>query len=510
MYLEQNELRKILQNNHDNFTYQSQNEKLRHCCCTGHRTPRSRTPKMQSSMITPEPVIVDEVLTRSEKDPLSSSSKSGPKLCKEMLEDLILKGFKCCKCMDETDGELENGSSLDDSTNSMENKFKPVNGFIYSTDDLHNDTVEKGREIDVHSRNSSHSTNSKHSRTNSRNSTLETESGIEVTGSDFHSSVATHFDQRYSQDRAGYEEKKKDVGLRPARNAERNDYNGGMIDENKGSMKDISDSCAGGNDNPMLNKNVTSADNDEQVNEKSFNETGDVISKDPVEMKQSSETANDMVDNGRVNCTVTLDTERLNKNVDESSDACEEKHSKELKENSTDVLKQSKKQCMSELNDNLDKTGDVSVQSKEQMSPGTHDILKDDVEAISNISPGNDAEKVDEMRHNLGSDEHYQLSSSEDSYRTPDEILRTYDNSEESSETNDVDDMNDAVDGTQGGIHAVLDQTQGGVVHVRKEDVPSLASDDEGECSKDEKRQKECCEVSRRKNIPEFLNFTLI
>ncbi len=264
-------------------------------------------------------------------------------------------------------------------------------------------------------------------------------------------------------------------------------------------------------DNHMLNKNVTSADNDEQVNEKSFNETGDVIiSKDPVEMKQPSETANDMVDDGRVNCTVTLDTERLNKNVDESSDACEEKHSKELKENSTDVPKQSKKQCMSELNDNLDKTGDVSVQSKEQMSPGTHGILKDDVEAISNISPGNDAEKVDEMRHNLGSDEHYQLSSSEDSYRTPDEILRTYDSSEESSETNDVNDMNDAVDGTQGGIHAVLDQTQGGVVHVRKEDVPSLASDDEGECSKDEKRQKECCEVSRRKNIPEFLNFTLI
>jgi hypothetical protein len=150
---------------------------------------------------------------------------------------------------------------------------------------------------------------------------------------------------------------------------------------------------------------------------------------------------------------------------------------------------------MSELNDNL--TGDVSVQSKEQMSPGTHDILKDDEEAISNISPGNDAEKVDEMQHNLGSDEHYQLSSSEDSYRTPDEILRTYD-SEESSETNDVDDMNDAVDGRQGGVHAVLDQTQVGVVHVLKEDVPSLASDDEGGCSKDEKRQKECCEVSRR------------
>jgi hypothetical protein len=134
---------------------------------------------------------------------------------------------------------------------------------------------------------------------------------------------------------------------------------------------------------------------------------------------------------------------------------------------------------------------------------------------------------MDEMPHKLhnrnldvGSDEQYQLSSSEDSYRTPDEILDTYDSSEESNGANRVNNMDINAeltgrqagveaprDQTQGGVEAPCDQNQGGVVHVRQpveKDVESLGSIDEGECSKDEKqnkRHKTCCEVSHRENI---------
>ncbi|CAB3987494.1 Hypothetical predicted protein [Paramuricea clavata] len=553
VYLKRCDLREILANNHDNSPYQSQSETLlsHHCCCSEHRVPRSRTPRLQRCIITPEPkaiIKVDEVLTRSEKDPLSSSGNSGPKLCKAMLEDLILKGFRCCKCIDETDGELENGSSFGNSIEEvMEDKCKPKNGFIYSTDDVRYNDLEEGRE--VRSRNSEHSGNSEHSRTNSQNSILETESGIEVTGSDFHSSAATHFDQRCASFRdrhtgyqeesqyfgkqgmggcglsaktgqvkpGGYVERGKDFGLASTRNGERSDYNG-IVDENEKSMKDVIDSRETENkgsmqakyDN-MLNKNVrmTSGDHDkisEQVNEKYFAQTGDVVCEGVVEKKQLSE----LSDNAANNCAVGKYTKQLNEN--QISDACEEKHAQGSKENCTDLVKESTKQCISDhqLNCNVDKSCEISVEkhSEEQREMSEHATVGVDTRDLLNVE--NDARKAEEMPHKLhnrnldvGSDEQYQLSSSEDSYRTPDEILDTYDSSEESNGANGVNnmDINAELSESQVGVETPLDQTQGGVVHVRQpveKDVESLGSIDEGECSKDEKqnkRHKKCCEV---------------
>jgi hypothetical protein len=234
-----------------------------------------------------------------------------------------------------------------------------------------------------------------------------------------------------------------------------------------------------------------------------------------------------MSDNVANNCAVGKYTKQLNEN--QISDACEEKHAQGPKENCTDLVKESTKHCISDhqLNHNVDKSCEISVEkhSEEQREMCDHATVGVDTRDLLNVE--NDARKMDEMPHKLhnrnlgvGSDEQYQLSSSEDSYRTPDEILDTYDSSEESNGANGMNNMDINAeltgrqggveaprDQTQGGVEATCDQNQGGVVHVRQpveKDVESLGSIDEGECSKDEKqnkRHKTCCEVSHRENI---------
>lgn len=99
----------------------------------------------------------------SEKDPLSLSGMTGSKICKAMLEKQILKGFQCCKCADETEGEFTStfeGSSLNES----------IPEKVY-------DANEVSRNSPVHSQ-----------------SFLE--SGIKVTDRDLNSSTATHVNHR--------------------------------------------------------------------------------------------------------------------------------------------------------------------------------------------------------------------------------------------------------------------------------------------------------------------------
>ena len=533
MYLKQNDLRHILQNNHDNSPYQSQNEAslARHCCCTGNKTPRSRTPRMPPCFVAPEPVIkVEEVYTRSEKDPLSSSSNSGTKLCKAMLEDLILKGFRCCKCIDETDGEFDDMSSCDKGSDGvyMQDTCKPKNGFIYSTHGVHYSDTEESKQVDANSRNSE---SSEHLRNNSRNS-LEVESGIEVSESDFHSSAATHFDQRcagvkdrhpaFQKDSQNFEENfgkqikgsdqfKAGDDLATIRNGESRRIcveSSGICVESKEVAKDVDALCEekdklslhGQDDDHMLNKSVTAGVNDKiikLVNE--MDETKSVLSEDVVETKPVNELSDGAVDNEGVDCTVSVDAKEVDENLDKISEEV----------NNTDAVKESIKEWKSD-NLSVDKSCDISVHSEPQHETpyhsdyqlsDSHDIHNDDV--VFNISPKNDNEK---KNHEIRADESYQLSSSEDSYRTPDELLGTYGSSQESSHMNGLErvDVNSSVDGCQGGEDAVLNQNQGGVVHECKEekDDGTLGSNDERESSKDKKQsQKKCCEVSFVQNI---------
>ena len=552
VYLKENDLRHILQNNHDNSPYQSQSEASlsRRCCCTGNRTARSRTPRMPPCFVPPEPVIkVEEVFTRSEKDPLSSSSNSGTKLCKAMLEDLILKGFRCCKCIDETDGEFDDMSSCEKSSDHvyMQDTCQPKNGFIYSTDGVHYNDTKESKEVDANSRNSE---SSEHSRNNCRNS-LEAESGIEVSESDFHNSAATHFDQRcagfkdrhpaFQKDSQNFVENfekrikesdqiKAGDDLATTRDGESSEVcvesseisgesrgicvesrgisgeSRGISGESKDLMKDVDGLCEEKvkDDDHLLNESVIAGVNDKFIKDiNEADETKNLLSEDVVETNQQSKASDRTVDNGGVDFTVSVGTREVNENFDKISGAPGEKHARQV--NDTDAVKESLKQWKSD-NPSVDKCCDISIHSELQhktpyhldyhLSDSNH-IHNDDV--VFNISPEDDTEKLDDMPHHLfnknleiGADEPYQLSSSDDSYRTPDELLGTYGSSQESSH------MNGDVDGCQGSEDAVLNQNQGGDVHECKEekDGGRLGSNDEGESSKDKKQsQKKCCEV---------------
>ena len=504
VYLKPNDLRQILQNNQDNSPYQSQSEtsSLPRCCCSGNgtpgsRTPRSKTPRMPS-FVTPEPVIkVDEVFIPSEKDPFSSSSNSGPKLCKAMLEDLILKGFKCCKCIDETDGEFDNGSSFENSSDGegVQESCKARNGFIYSTDGIrYNAETEENREVDAHSRNNSlHSRNLEHVRNNFQNSSLEPESGIEVTGSDFHSSAATHFDQHascfkdhhpsfqkdsqnsnehFKKKMAGSDGIKVGSGFATRENREVS----GMSGEVEGLMKNSL--CEEKNKDHMLNGGI-----DKHVKNMSEDKIETIMSEDVSKMNQPNETNS---------------TSKEDENSDKMSDVSSGKVTQHV--NGADALNKSSKQLW-----HSDKQ-QQEISHHEHSAP--RGIFNGDV--ISDISPEDDAETLDEMPHHLynknleiPADEQYQLSSSEDSYRTPDELLGTYDSSEESSQIAPTG-VSTVVDGHQEGVDAMLDLTQD-VIHMCKgdKDAGSLGSNDEGECSKEKdenERQKKCCEVSLKQN----------
>ena len=462
VYLKKNDLKEVLEHNLENSPYQSQSDTLssRDCCCAEHRAPRSRTPRIQPCRSAPErtPVAtIDEVFPRSEKDPFSSSGNSGPRLCKAMLEDLLLKGFKCCKCVDETDGELENGSSCDSSVASecIEKSAKPKNGFIYTTDDVLCNDIEQGREMRTHSRNSLHSRNSENSR---NDSTLGPESGIEVTGSDFQSSAATHIDQRgisfghvgspeFSQNFQGNQEageceqclengqvKIRDdggkvFGSETAGKIYRNDFNE-IDDRNKESKKGVPNYCEMENESAkeinhasdireknILSKNVTSGDYDKIAKETSDkstdqtrNEITDSIAESQCERRHI--TSDDINENFSA-----LITKHVDGNLDDISFNGE--NSTELEGNYTDFvkvgLKEESQMFDSQLNRNVNlDCNNSSKHSEERREPSdcnessgivitdADDVPDDNVDTALNGSLSeNNFEKLSEMPNKL-------------------------------------------------------------------------------------------------------------
>ena len=169
-------------------------------------------------------------MAASERDPLNSSSRheseNGATLCKAMFEDLIFKGLKCCKCVGDLEGELgegpEEGSLCENS----------LDGIVWKKDsDIENGNVDHvpgaisenlphqnemvfERAGDVGERTES---TLDERMTHSRQSgvTLEEESGIDVTGSDFQSSTATPFEQISVCSREGHQQVKWDRSQRP-------------------------------------------------------------------------------------------------------------------------------------------------------------------------------------------------------------------------------------------------------------------------------------------------------
>ena len=571
VYLKKSDLKEVLEYNHVNSPYQSQTDTLssRDCCCAEHGTPRSRTPRMQPCRITPDRIPtakVGEFFPQSEKDPFSSSGDSAPRLCKAMLEDLLLKGFTCCKCIDETDGELENGSSCDNSIASecVEKSSKPKNGFIYPTED-----IEQAREMGAHSRNSSHSRNSENSRNNSRNSTVGPESGIEVTGSDFHSSAATHIDQRCTSFKNGHvesgESSRNFQGKQEVEKCER-DFETSQVkitdDEERmsktprkigsdaeivnkiaESIKVVNNFCEGENKSEkevnyateiyksdILSKNVTSGDYEEidkQADAKSFDETGNERGNIPAEVQHEIRRKTSV----QVDANYSVErTEYGDENVD--GILPERELAKELKEENNDSeMKQGNQMCDNQLYHNVQLSCVAPPENyKEQREPPNcsdlspnigicaDDLPNDNLDTISNSSPSDKVGKFDKMPRKLhnrnlevayGLSKPSQYSSSEDSYRTADDVMDTSDSSEGSSEIDGVDslDIKFLLDGGQGAGDSVLHEIDGDIMHVCKleKDFGSPESTDEDchEGGKDEKRRKKCCAVS------EFLNCVL-
>ena len=474
MYLTRNDLAQILVNN-ENSPYQSQAEEPFRCCCSGlktprSRTPRSRTPRMQISKVVtnkPQPQVD---LTLSEKDPLCSLDNSSSKLCKGMLEDLLLKGFKCCKCIDETDGELEDGSSFDDESVSEceEDMIKQDNCLMHSTEDRNCNDIEEAKEEP--SRNSPDSSHFQPSVGNSWNSAVDAESGIEVTGSDFHSSAATNLDHQSasfsyvkyegkSRNVAGYrekEEQEKTVNHLEGRNdigVERNElaYAG----------KDPTKHC------PTFNNEILNGDYD------------------VINLRQNEQEVEDNPshDNANVNSTVSEEVETTQSKLISHGQLSETCNASE----ENDAMQQSK------LSNNVDVDSPVSEKNH---------VLNDECNvAIDKQSTGCMPREVSNLRLNaLALDEQYQLSSSEDSYRTSEEILDTeeplyglkgtYDAGEEHWVNN-------------GDLDALLDEDEESVVHVCKRGKNRVIECEErdgsqGECSKNCKQNDchgQCCEV---------------
>lgn len=562
VYLKKSDLREVLEYNHENSPYQSQSDTLssRDCCCAEHRTPRSRTPRMQPCRIAPDRIPtakVGEFFPQSEKDPFSSSGDSAPRLCKAMLEDLLLKGFKCCKCIDETDGELENGSSCDNSIASecVEKSSKPKNGFIYPTED-----IEQAREMGTHSRNSSHSRNSENSRNDSRNSTVGPESGIEVTGSDFHSSAATHIDQRctsFKDGQVGSREISRNFqGEQEVEKCERGfetsqvkitiGNNGEIVNKNPESIEGVNNfgeikNKSGKEVNyateiyksDMLSKNVTSGDYEEigkQADAKSFDQRGNEKGNMPAEVQHEVRRKTSV----KVDANYSIArTKYGDGNVDGISP--ERELAKELEEDYNDSVKAEMKQgnqmCDNQLYHNVELSCVAPSENYEEqreppdcsdLSPSivicADDLPNDNLDTIFNASPSDNVGKLNKMPRKLhnrnlqvayGLSKANQYSSSEDSYRTADDVVDTSDSSEGSSEIDGVDsmDIKFLLDGSQGAGDSVLHEIDGDIVHVCKleKDFGSLESTDEDchEGGKDEKRRKKCCAVS------EFLNYVL-
>ena len=169
-------------------------------------------------------------MAASERDPLNSSSRheseNGATLCKAMLEGLIFKGLKCCKCVDDLEGELgegpEEGSVCENS----------LDGIVWKKDsDIENGNVDnvaggisenlphQNEMVFERAGNVDERTESKldERMTHSRQSgvTLEEESGIDVTGSDFHSSIATPFEQISVCSREGQQQVKWERSQKP-------------------------------------------------------------------------------------------------------------------------------------------------------------------------------------------------------------------------------------------------------------------------------------------------------
>ena len=509
VYLKRNDLKQILLYNHDNSPYQSQSKAMSlsfHCCCTGHKTPRSRTPRMQEyTTVSEEPhvdVTIDEILTKSERDPFSSSSgSSGPILCKVMLEDLLLRGFKCCKCIEETDGEFENGSSSGNVEECVEDKSKNNRDSIPD--------IEEGTELGTHSRKSSRSRTPQRSRNYSRNSTLETESGIEVTGSDFQSSAATHFDQRCqnfietdaNSPEGHLREQQTEGNYRTVDDdGEKRGETDRIVEENEEIISvgnDVDKTENKENENPALNKNeIITSDNHQNIIKN--------------ENYQTRDNTADITVHG---------SKEFEENHDEI--LSHEKYTKKLVENYTGPLKEGETEeseiCNNHLNDDIDdgscessveRLGDISDDLSIKEHSNNFDITGNEGD-ISGPSSDSDASKLEEIHKKLynqnlnivsSSDK---LSSSEDSYRTPDEILDTY-HSEVSSDNNDVKDKNIDVDTIQCGVNDLNDARQGegnggDFPDQANEDFSSLGTSNEKEGSNngEQKKYKDCCEVSQ-------------
>ncbi|XP_028415224.1 uncharacterized protein LOC114538272 [Dendronephthya gigantea] len=465
VYLTRNDLTEILVNN-ENSPYQSPSEEPFRCCCSENKTPRSRTPRMHIRKVgstTPQPKVE---LTQSEKDPLHSSDNSSSKLCKAMLEDLLLKGFRCCKCIEETDGELEEGSSFGDESVSecKENKRSQENALIPSTEDRNCNNIEEA--IEECSRNSADSSQPQLS----QNSVVEAESGIEVTGSDFHSSAATNLDQpSASFSYVKYQEKSRNFTL--CCKTEETDKIASHLEgkhDIRGEQNDLEyadkEPTKHSSNNELTNRDydITNLPQNEQKDEDNTSYDSDHVTAGE-EVRESFGKAHANADD--VNPTVSEDEETERLKYDQLSKACNTGKENDFMErrklsNSIDVDSSLKNHVLGEEQD-----GVIEKQSTDCMP----------------------REVTNQRLNALTLEEPYQLSSSEDSYRTPDEILDTeepldgldgmYDTEEELCEGQWMNNED---------IDALLDEDEEGLVHVCK-----LGMNRDIECQDVDERQDE-------------------
>lgn len=215
VYLCRNDLDQLLEGN-ENSPYNSSQDRSASlkCCCRAKRkvTRRPRVPH-KDPFVTNVHDNGQHSLEASERDPLTSSSghkmDDSTTLCKAKFGDIILKGLKCCKCIEDEEGEVDEevgeGSVCQDSVEDVAHNIQQQNGDMRSgvadSPGRFNENLIDQNRMDFEravqaDRRRTPDLYERASQSRQSTGTTEGESGIEVTGSDWHSSTTTPFDQR--------------------------------------------------------------------------------------------------------------------------------------------------------------------------------------------------------------------------------------------------------------------------------------------------------------------------